>query len=284
MISISKVNNRRCLVLSVVTLLVIAGGPLRAQTDTALYDLYGMNRHISQPVRLSLQHAMVGATAALTVYGVLIVNDRVHDDMGIGFLVMPILGGGMGFLSGLVTGLIESGDPGPHPKPFVMYRYGYGFLPASNTDRIDLSIPILRHNGYPYLPEEISLRTSFSSWWLADRDAKEFQFGLEGRSPITTARFVSTQWGIGAGISKGESWYNGTDEYRQFSRREDDKRRFVTGYLHCFAGADLNMFDFFHLTAEVVAEPVNAALSIRPRSYKPAEIFYVRFTAGPTIE
>jgi len=121
---------------------IISATPMRknevVKSDTALYDVYGLKYKLSQPIKYIIQHSSIGAATAFSLYSISALRGDIQDEMGIGFMAMPIIGGFIGLISGTVYGIYKgNADEKTRKVDDTFYhksgKYGYCFGVSSSN-------------------------------------------------------------------------------------------------------------------------------------------------------
>jgi len=253
-------------------------------SDTALYDKYGMSYKISQPLKYGILHASTGAAAAFSLYSVLWVKGDFQDEMGIGFMFMPIVGGSLGLLSGSIYGLFKGMNDEDlkrddlsfyHKSGTYLYLYGTGFSNADNKFSIKIDFPLCRQTEKLYFPNVLAVTVEYVKWNGDIHMADEFKYGIDGKYYYSNSAFFNSFYGFGFGLTNGKYWNSDDQSYNRLTHN------FSYVFLNAYVGCGINVFDLFHINSAIVYEPLNSRPVINPGWVGAKELFMLKLSFGP---
>jgi len=253
-------------------------------SDTALYDKYGMSYKISQPLKYGILHASTGAAAAFSLYSVLWVRGDFQDEMGIGFMFMPIIGGSLGLISGSIYGLFKGLNDEDlkrddlsfyHTSGTYLYLYGMGFNNSDNKFSVKIDFPLYRQAEKLYFPNVLAFTFEYVKWNGEVHMADEFKYGIDGKYYYSNNSFFNSFYGFGFGLTNGKYWDSADQTYNRLTHG------FTYLFLNTYVGCGINAFDFFHINSAIVFEPLNSRPVINPGWLGTKELFMLKLSFGP---
>lgn len=183
---------------------IISATPMRknevVKSDTALYDVYGLKYKLSQPIKYIIQHSSIGAATAFSLYSISALRGDIQDEMGIGFMAMPIIGGFIGLISGTVYGIYKgNADEKTRKVDDTFYhksgKYGYCFgVSSSNRAKkfsLTNAITVKTESDIKIFPEVLALSFEFARWDGTEHRANELKWGIDGKYYFSNKSFFN---------------------------------------------------------------------------------------------
>jgi len=272
---------------------IISDTPMRknevSQSDTALYDVYGLKYKLSQPIKYIIQHSSIGAATAFSLYSISVLRGDTQDEMGIGFMAMPIIGGFIGLISGTVYGIYKGNvDEKTRKGDDTFYhksgKYGYNFgVSSTNTAKkfsLTNAITVKTESDIKAFPEVLALSLEFARWDGTEHRANELKWGIDGKYYFSNKSFFNLFYGFGLGIANGQYW---DANIAQWQLKVQDKHTFFCFYSNIYLGCGLNIFDFMNINSSVVFEPINSGGVIKPGSFSSNNLVMFKVLVGTTL-
>lgn len=257
--------------------------------DTALYDMYGLEYGFSQPLKYIIQHSSIGAATAFSLYSISVLSGNTQDEMGIGFMAMPIIGGSIGLISGTVYGIYKWNDDKKIKKENASFyhksgKYGYNFgissIKTGKKYSFSNAISVKTDSDVKEYPEVLSLSFEYARWDGTEHRANEIKLGIDGKYYFINKSFYNLFYGLGLGLTYGQYWDDGIKQWRL---KEQDKHNFFFFYSNIYLGCGINIFDLLNLNSSVIFEPINSGGVINPGGFGSKDLFIFKATIGTTI-
>ncbi|MFZ4619787.1 MAG: hypothetical protein ACOYNS_04450 [Bacteroidota bacterium] len=285
-----------CIIVLFFPLLTRAGvDPLAVPADSSVIDsdstsqiVHGSNDRLIKTAEYALLHGSIGAATAFGTYYLLNVNGTIHDELGVGFMAMPIIGGAAGLISGTIYGLTRDYPAGqktsqvePEPESRSSLDLEIGAGSALSLKKFSANVSLIKRNdSVPRRPDFYSLDAEYVRWNGSVNDADEFKFGIGGRNYLGSASGINVFYGFGAGISIGKFWNNTDRIWLLSGRRGWEKHSFVSMNAHVTVGIRFVLSASVPIHTFLVYEPVDARSEIDPGGFGAIERVSLKLSAG----
>ncbi len=216
------------------------------------------NYRVNQGIKGFYRWASVGAAAGALFY----LNNP--DDLGIGLILYPPLGGFLGGVTGGIVG-VHKGEKFNQRKrrnpnfhaPKNLYGYEVRFGTSLSDSKFSSAIFISGRNKWSFI-DGWRIGYCYNEWdgdWVERPDghysynAEEIKYEIHGVKYFTR-RLIKPYIGLGIGLSRGRN------RFFQSAGNDNDSKtdRFSGFFFRPFFGVNINAWDFYYTKIEMSSE------------------------------